>query len=63
MEGEDFEKKAGNCCGGSFFSLIDKFLPVCDYYLHGRKGLTDRIAVQWNGRDCQSVTPQVKNLV
>ena len=25
MEGEDFEKEAGNCCGGSFFLLLTNF--------------------------------------
>lgn len=34
---------------GALFSLIDKFLPVCDYYLHGRKRPDGqkRIAVEW----------------
>ena len=48
MEGEDFGKEVGNCCG-ALFSLIDEFLPVCDYYLHGRKRPNGqkRIAVEW----------------
>ena len=63
MEGEDFEKEAGNCCGGSFFLLLTNFCQCVIIIYMEEKGLTDRSVLQWNGRDCQSVMPQAENLV
>ena len=47
----------------ALFLLLTNFCQCVIIIYMEEKGLTDKIALQWNDRDCQSVMPQVENLV